>query len=568
MGLFSDDPLDVFTSPPHNETPEERKAREIREAEAKRISDRIDEDLKLEKAALKKQKVVRVLLLGQAESGKSTTLKNFRMAYAHAEWKQERLGWRSVIQLNLIRSILTIVRALQAEANNEPIITPDMTRLAADIDAPDTEPEIETATAYEYEQLPEPSWSLTSFSSSAHAVAGLAGTSAGASSSAISSVPQIPLTEKHHMLVMRLGPLKSIEAELKRRLGAGTEEVRAEDGIDPSELSATPFDRPLRRTEFGIRRWHNVAELAPRVTGGTRIDGSAAAGVSPQRQGGEHMTHIAPMVDGATEVIATCREDVKILWLDRSVRDVLKKRKIRLEDSAGFFLDDVDRVATRDYEPSDDDILRARLRTLGVQEYKFHIVPDNKASDKARDWVMYDVGGARTLRHAWLPFFDNMNAIIFRESNVSSGLPIHANSSKPDLVAPVSAFDERLLEDPTVNRLEDSFMLWSAICQSKLLAKATFILFLNKCDLLKKKIKNGVNVGKYLSSFGDRPNDVNSVVKYLKDKFRDALHRLSPERRISFYYPTSVIDMKATAITLKAVRDGIMRENLREADFV
>ena len=30
------------------------------------------------------------------------------------------------------------------------------------------------------------------------------------------------------------------------------------------------------------------------------------------------------------------------------------------------FLDDVDRIATHDYEPSDDDIVRARLRTMGV----------------------------------------------------------------------------------------------------------------------------------------------------------------------------------------------------------
>lgn len=39
------------------------------------------------------------------------------------------------------------------------------------------------------------------------------------------------------------------------------------------------------------------------------------------------------------------------------------------------FLNDVDRIAARDYEPSDNDIVRARLRTLGVQEYniKFEI---------------------------------------------------------------------------------------------------------------------------------------------------------------------------------------------------
>ena len=35
------------------------------------------------------------------------------------------------------------------------------------------------------------------------------------------------------------------------------------------------------------------------------------------------------------------------------------------------FLNDVDRIAINSYKPSDDDVVRARLRTLGVQEHKF-----------------------------------------------------------------------------------------------------------------------------------------------------------------------------------------------------
>lgn len=42
---------------------------------------------------------------------------------------------------------------------------------------------------------------------------------------------------------------------------------------------------------------------------------------------------------------------------------------------ARSFLNDVERIAAREYEPSDSDIVRARLRTMGVQEYgiKFEI---------------------------------------------------------------------------------------------------------------------------------------------------------------------------------------------------
>lgn len=41
------------------------------------------------------------------------------------------------------------------------------------------------------------------------------------------------------------------------------------------------------------------------------------------------------------------------------------------------------------------------------------------------------------------------------------------------------------------------------------------ILFLNKCDLLKRKLKSGVMVKDYLPSYGDRANDPSTVTKCL-----------------------------------------------------
>lgn len=78
MGVERDDPFAIFHMPPPDETPEERMQREKREMEAQLVSDQIDDTIKAEKAALKKRQkgLVKVLLLGQSESGKSTTLKS------------------------------------------------------------------------------------------------------------------------------------------------------------------------------------------------------------------------------------------------------------------------------------------------------------------------------------------------------------------------------------------------------------------------------------------------------------------------------------------------------------
>ena len=77
--MASSDPLAMFTRPPANETPAERDAREAREADAKRRSEAIDEDIRKEKARLKREEkhLVKVLLLGQSESGESFSYSPF-----------------------------------------------------------------------------------------------------------------------------------------------------------------------------------------------------------------------------------------------------------------------------------------------------------------------------------------------------------------------------------------------------------------------------------------------------------------------------------------------------------
>ena len=70
------DPLAAALLPPENESPTERAARLRAESDAKKISDNIDEMLRQERLERKKSRAeVHVLLLGQSESGKSTTLK-------------------------------------------------------------------------------------------------------------------------------------------------------------------------------------------------------------------------------------------------------------------------------------------------------------------------------------------------------------------------------------------------------------------------------------------------------------------------------------------------------------
>ncbi|TFY73103.1 hypothetical protein EWM64_g10909, partial [Hericium alpestre] len=252
-------------------------------------------------------------------------------------------------------------------------------------------------------------------------------------------------------------------------------------------------------------------------------------------------------------------------WADPVVQAVLARRNMRMQDSPGFFLDDLDRIASREYEPSDDDVVRARLRTMGVQQYNFVF---EKGRELGREWIMYDVGGARSRRAAWYPYFMDVNAIIF--------------------LAPISVFDEQLEEDHRVNRLEDSYILWRAVCASKLLSKVQLILFLNKCDLLQRKLKRGTEIRKYVPTYGDRANDLPAAAKCMsparlrspflrpntnlftdfRTQFREISRKHSTEPRGFYSFLTSVVDTKSTAITLGTVREGIMRNQLQDAELI
>lgn len=498
---FTPGPTDPFIElmrPPPDETPAQATARQKRELDAQRRSDAIDESIKQARDQAKKERhIIKVLLLGQSESGKSTTLKNFRMRYAREDWDKERHGWRAVVQLNIVRSITTILAVMEAQLNGENENAQD-----------DSDDEIQVQARNEVVD-PQDEGEDARFS------------------------------DRHHELMIRLSPLKGVEAALKRRLGAGSEPLQ------PSlAMIATPFEElgdevqvpaQVRRTlpEFSVRSWKDVLEPEGRPvrTEETGVD-----------------------LDTVTDTIAELKDDMKALWDDRTVKLALRRRRLQLPDSAGFFLNDLERIAARDYVVSDNDIVRARLRTVGIQEHrlKFAHGPFDSGNSKGKEtgweWRMFDVGGCRTSRAAWLPFFDNVNVIIF--------------------LSPVSVFDQRLEEDPRVNRLEDSIILWTSICKSKLLAKTQLILFLNKCDLLRRKLKRGVQVKAFLPSYGERPNEVIPVVKYLREKFKDIQKHVSPELRSTYIYPTTVTDTEATAVTLESVRDGVLRENLATSQLI
>lgn len=80
----SNDPFTQVLAPPPDETDEQCAERLREEAKATQRSQAIDEDIKAERLAAKKRKPpVKILLLGQSESGEHDDLSIFAVSLTH-----------------------------------------------------------------------------------------------------------------------------------------------------------------------------------------------------------------------------------------------------------------------------------------------------------------------------------------------------------------------------------------------------------------------------------------------------------------------------------------------------
>ncbi|KZS98320.1 G-alpha-domain-containing protein [Sistotremastrum niveocremeum HHB9708] len=447
------DPFSSMTRPPPGETSAERDVRIIDQVEARRISDQIDEQIRIEREQIRKRvttrQEVKVLLLGQAESGKSTLQKQFQLAWSTMD--QERPSWRPVVYFNVINAVRIILDELEFEFAHE-------------------------------QHEPSSPW----------------------------VDPHSGWQGQLSTLRTRLWPLVSSEQSLATELRGSV----AVSGNKPGVFVKS---------------------------GWLALTGSEARRPQNERRG---MYNGPDPHDLVTRLLAASQADIEELWLHASVRTLLRTRKLKLEDSAAFFLDSVSRIASPDYIPSVDDILRVRLQTLGVVEHSFNI----NLGGRAVNWMLYDVGGARGQRHSWAPYFDDANAIIF--------------------LAPISAYDQYLEEDYRTNRIDDSLQLFTTICSNKLLRSCHLILLLNKTDVLRTKLAAGIKVKKYITSYGNRPNEYEEVAEYFRAHFMQVHRRNDIGKRVLFTHFTSTIDTKSTQKIISNVRDSILHDAMTQSHLV
>ncbi|CAG8953296.1 hypothetical protein HYFRA_00003503 [Hymenoscyphus fraxineus] len=224
----------------------------------------------------------------------------------------------------------------------------------------------------------------------------------------------------------------------------------------------------------------------------------------------------------------------KDLWKDPGMKKaVARGNEYALHDNLGYFFEDLDRLFSKDFVPTNQDVLRARLRTTGITETVFDL--------GSLQYRMFDVGGQRSERKKWIHCFENVNALLF-------------------LVA-ISGYDQCLAEDKDGNQMQEALMLWESIANSHWFKNSALILFMNKIDLFKQKIASSPITEFGFSDYKGDPASWQQASKYFMEKFV-ALNR-NPSRDVYNHF-TNATDTTLLKVTMDSVQDMIIQKNLQK----
>lgn len=243
---------------------------------------------------------------------------------------------------------------------------------------------------------------------------------------------------------------------------------------------------------------------------------------------------------------------LKQIWNDEGAKATwIRRSEYHIQDSLAWYMDYIDRISAKDYVPSVEDILRARVRTSGIVEETYKI--------EGVDFVMYDVGGQRNERKKWIHCFDQVTAVIF--------------------VAAISEYDQFLYEDDMMYRMDEAVLLFDEVCNLKHFRETSMILFLNKNDLFREKLKTVpvrlvdgpnkryedfkgpyVQIGTPQAEFGDPAYE--AAYEAARDFFLQLfLRRNQQPNKEVYHHVTCATDTNNVKTVFSACRDTVLKQS-------
>lgn len=220
----------------------------------------------------------------------------------------------------------------------------------------------------------------------------------------------------------------------------------------------------------------------------------------------------------------------KQLWADEGFKKVYEKRnEYQLSDSTKYFFSEIDRIRDPSYVPNIQDVLRAREATTGIHEFLFDL-----------DQVVFrmlDVGGQRSERRKWIHCFEHITSVIF--------------------IVACSEYDQKLVEENEMNRMVESIALFEQIVGYYWFKDTSFILFLNKQDLLEEKIGTS-HLATHFPEYKGAEGDAKAALEFIKGMYMERAnkHEVYP-------HPTTATDTGMIKVVFESVKKTLVTKHLK-----
>lgn len=231
---------------------------------------------------------------------------------------------------------------------------------------------------------------------------------------------------------------------------------------------------------------------------------------------------------GKTKELLKLAEEI---WCDEHLQDLFKGQLcdygVRVTDADGYFLKRIKKMNSPSYVTTDDDLLHMRRATDGVEEFRF--------TYRGCNFTVIDVGGRKAERRKWINLFSRANMIIYCASLVD--------------------YDLALEDDTSVNGMVESLNVFESVVNLTYFQDTPLLLFLNKKDLLSKKVK-AVSLSEKFPDYKGPDDNPHEVVGHIKSKFLHKIKDKSRPVKVHIICATNTRDVKkAFEISLDWVLD-------------
>ncbi|CZR66446.1 uncharacterized protein PAC_16347 [Phialocephala subalpina] len=183
---------------------------------------------------------------------------------------------------------------------------------------------------------------------------------------------------------------------------------------------------------------------------------------------------------------------VQALWENKKFVKRLLIHEIDIPDSFSYFMEDIQRIASNDYLPTNADILKlgsAAPAKSGVQEHRFAM--------GSLSLHMFDISSEQSTRKKWIHRFEDCISLVF--------------------FADLSKYDEVFPEELTQNRITEILALFDSVVNSRWFIRASITLLLCNVKHFKEKLRSKP-LSNYFPDYSGG-DDVIKASKYLLRRF-------------------------------------------------